>query len=335
MTAVPHSLPRRDACWPGLAVAGAVAGLALLVARSAAASGFVVSPMLVALLLGLGLAQLRPLPACLLPGLSFAGRTLLRAAIVLLGLRIGLAEIVGVGGRGLVGIGLVVVSTVAFGGWVGRRLGLSDDLARLLAVGHAICGAAAIAAADSLLRCQPREVARALTLVTLFGTLAMLLAPLAGAAFALEAGPYGFWVGGSVHEVAQAVAAGYARGEAHGDHASLVKMVRVAFLLPVGLWLGRVAARRAGATGRRLVVPWFVVGFVALAVLDGAGAIPAEVETPLVAAGPVVMTVAMAAIGLQGSLRELAATGWRPVLAAAATTVFVSAAAGVVASCCG
>jgi uncharacterized integral membrane protein (TIGR00698 family) len=232
-------------------------------------------------------------------------------------------------------VAALVTATLLAGGWLGRRLRLAPDLALLLAAGHAICGASAIAATASLVRSQPREVARALTLVTLFGTLAMLLAPLAGAAFALEAGPYGFWVGGSVHEVAQAVAAGYARGEAHGDHASLVKMVRVAFLLPVGLWLGRVAARRAGATGRRLVVPWFVVGFVALAVLDGAGAIPAEVETPLVAAGPVAMTVAMAAIGLQGSLRELAATGWRPVLAAAATTLFVSAAAGVVASCCG
>lgn len=310
---------------PGLVLAATVAGGGTLVARLAGAAGIVVSPLVAALLLGLVLAQVGRLPNAVGPGVAFACRPLLRAAIVLLGLRIGLAQIGAVGVLGLATIAGIVTATLVIGYWTARRLGLSQDLAWLLAAGHAICGAAAVAATDSVLKTRQHEVTTALTLVTLLGTVALIACPLLGKALGMTPAAYGFWVGGSVHEVAQAVAAGFALGDECGEAASLVKMVRVAFLLPLGLVLGVVAARREGRAAGKIVVPWFVVGFAVVAVLDALGCVPPKLADLLRSACTVAMTVAMAALGLKSSLRELARTGMRPLLAATLTTLVVSA----------
>lgn len=327
----PATLPTASASqpprWIGLGAAALLAAAAVPLAGVASRAGFVASPLVVALLLGLAVAQLRPLPAVCAPGLSFASRSVLRAAIVLLGLRIGLRDIASVGGDGLLAIVAVVAATLAFGVWIGKRLGLGADAALLLAAGHAICGAAAVAAVDSVLRAKDADVARALTLVTIAGTAAMVVCPLLGSALAMSVEQYGFWVGGSVHEVAQAVGAGYALGEAEGQAASLWKMARVACLLPVGAVVAVVAARRRAGQGVSLrgLVPWFVVGFAAVAAVDAAGWVPAALAGWLRELCTVLMTVAMAALGLKSSLRDLLRAGSRPLLAAAATTVFVSA----------
>ena len=311
---------------PGLLLAGLVALLSVLLTPALAEVGFVAGPMVVSLLLGLLLAQLRPVPVAIMPGLDFACRPLLRFAVVLLGLRIGLPQIFAVGASGLAAISLIVVTTLLFGYWVSRRLGLSRDCAWLLASGHAICGAAAVAAADSVLRAKDRDVTQALTMVTLFGTLTMLLLPMLGSWFGLDANVYGFWVGGSVHEVAQAVAAGFACGVEQGEVASGIKLVRVAHLLPLGLVLGVVVARRRrGGSQRPLVVPWFVLGFAVVAVLDAVGFVPLPVADCLREMSRLAMTVAMAALGLKSSLRDVARAGARPVLAAAATTSLIAA----------
>ncbi len=312
---------------PGLGAVVGIAAVGTALSSALAVGGMVVSPLVVALLLGLVAAQVAPLPTRLLPGVTFAAKPLLRLAIVLLGLRIGLPQVAAIGITGGVAIVAIVIATMAFGWFVARALGLSRDLAWLLAAGHAICGAAAIAAADSVLRAKEREVAAAITLVTLFGTVAMVAVPGGGELLGLEPTAYGFWAGGSVHEVAQAIAAGFARGEQAGEMASLVKMVRVACLLPLGLMLALVAVRRGGRAASRLLVPWFVVAFAVVAVVDAAGAIPAAVAAPLCSVGTVAMTMAMAALGLKSSLREVAAAGWRPIAAASATTLFVSGAA--------
>ena len=310
---------------PGLLLAGSVALLGILLTPVLAEMGVVAGPMVVSLLLGLVFAQCRPLPDVSMPGLNFACRPLLRFAIVLLGLRIGLPQIFAVGASGLAAISLIVIITLSFGYWVSRRLGLSRDCAWLLASGHAICGAAAVAAADSVLRAKDRDVTQALTMVTLFGTLTMLLLPMLGSWLGLDANVYGFWVGGSVHEVAQAVAAGFACGVEQGEAASIIKLVRVAHLLPLGLVLGVVVARRShGGSQRSVIVPWFVLGFAAVAVLDAVGFVPAPVAGVLRELCRLAMTVAMAALGLKSSLRDVARAGARPLLAAAATTSVIA-----------
>ncbi len=337
---VPMGLPAgvpspRGHLLPGLLLAGGVAVLATLLTPVLAACGVVAGSMVVSLLLGLALAQLRPMPTATLPGLDFACRPVLRFAIVLLGLRIGLPQVVAVGASGWLAVTAIVASTLLFGYWISRRLGLSSNLAWLLASGHAICGAAAIAAADSVLKAKDREVTQALTMVTLFGTLAMLVLPMLGSWLQLDADLYGFWVGGSVHEVAQAVASGYARGEACGEAASIIKLVRVAHLLPLGLLLGGVVARRVMAGGqRRIIVPWFVLGFAAVAVVDAAGLVPLWLADALRQLCAFAMTIAMAALGLKSSLREVLRTGVRPLLAAGFTTAWIVMVALLLATHC-
>jgi uncharacterized integral membrane protein (TIGR00698 family) len=316
----------------GLCLVAALAAVGALAAALAAACGLELGPMPWALLAGLVLANLRTPSSACAPGIAFAARPLLRGAIVLSGLRLGLAPLAAVGWGGLAALAAIVVVTLTCGRWLGRRLGLGPDLVLLIAAGHAICGAAAIVAADSVLRARPREVALALTLVTFGGTVLMLLSPVLGAALAMPAGPYGFWVGGSLHEVAQAVAAGHARGEPFGEAATAVKMVRVLFLVPLGLWLAAARRRPAQSAGRRWLVPWFVVGFVAVGGLAAAGLVPPTVAESLRGLGSVLMTMAMAALGLQSSLREVAAAGARPLLLTLALTLLVSAIAFVAAA---
>jgi uncharacterized integral membrane protein (TIGR00698 family) len=313
---------------PGLLLAVAVAGAAHGVAPALRSIGVVASPMVVSLLLGLVLAQVVAMPQVARPGLDFACRSLLRFAIVLMGLRVGLPQVAAVGGGGVLAISALVAMTLLVGYAICRWFGLSANLAWLLASGHAICGAAAVAAADSVLGAKERDVARALTLVTLFGTVTMLLLPLFGMWLQLDAGAYGAWVGGCAHEVAQALAAGFALGPEAGEVASVIKLVRVAHLLPLGLVLTVVAARRAlGQRRGRIVVPWFVLGFAAVAILDALGLVPGAIASPLRFLSAFVMTWSMAALGLKSSLRELAGVGLGALFACALLTTWVVGAA--------
>lgn len=338
MTTVAHvdsSCLRPNTLVSGLLIAVGVAALADALTPALFAAGVVASPMVVSLLLGLVLAQFPVMPNAVKPGLDFACRPVLRFAIVLMGLRIGLPQVAAVGGSGLLAVFAIVATTLLFGYWVSRRFGLSTDLAWLLASGHAICGAAAVAAADSVLKAKERDVTQALTLVTLFGTITMVVLPMLGSWLQLGADEYGFWVGGCVHEVAQALAAGFALGPECGEVASVVKLVRVAHLLPLGLVLAVVVARRAtGQVRGRIVVPWFVLGFAAVAIVDAVGFVPYSVAQPLRSLCGFAMTVAMAALGLKSSLRDVAKAGTRPLLAAAATTSVITAVAFALAVRC-
>jgi uncharacterized integral membrane protein (TIGR00698 family) len=314
---------------PGVLAAVGVAALANALAALAARRGTSVSPMFVALGLGLLLAQTGRLGPRCARGLEFACRPLLRVAIALLGARVGWSGIAELGVGGILGIAAIVTATLFGTRWLARRAGLSDELGWLLAAGHAICGAAAIAATDAIVRAKSKDVATALALVTLFGTVAMLTLPLLGRALQLGPQIYGMLAGGAVHEVAQAVAAGFALGDEAGTAATLVKLTRVACLVPVTLGLAVWQARRRGARGP-IAVPWFVVGFAGLAAGQALGAVPTWLSTAARETSALLMTVAMAALGLTTSLRELRGIGARPLVVATLATLLVTAAAGAV-----
>lgn len=320
----PCAEPTRSARGPGLLAAAAVTACGHGLAALAGAAGMPVGPLLPTLLLGLLTAQVVPPPRAWLPGLELAGRPLLRAAIVLSALRLGLTPLTAIGAHGLAAVAVVVAATLWATHWFGRRLRLCGDLVWLLAAGHAICGAAAIGALATLRPTRGRDVTAAITLVTLAGTGVALLFPALGGALALPARTYGFWVGLSVHEVAHALAAGHARGDEAGAMATLVKLTRVVFLLPVVLVVRRTArGNPANPTAGRVPVPWFVAAFALVALAANAGWIPAVIADPLRPLGAVLMSLAMAALGLQSPLRDLLALGWRPLLLATGATVFV------------
>ncbi|MGN6722367.1 MAG: putative sulfate exporter family transporter, partial [Marmoricola sp.] len=220
---------RRPAALPGvlLAVAGGAIGMA------AGHLDSIVSPLLVAMALGMLAANVVTLPSSLRPGLTWAGRTLLRAGVVLLGLQLSLRDVAALGPGVLAVVVAVVVTGVAGGRWLGMRLGLSQTQSLLIACGFSICGAAAVAAVEGSIDAEDEEVATAVALVVAFGTAMIGLLPALAGLLGLSHRVAGVWAGASIHEVAQVVAAGGVIGGGAVAAAVVVKLARVLLLAPV------------------------------------------------------------------------------------------------------
>ncbi len=214
---------------PGLTLSVGAVAVSLLVHQLLPGVG----TLLVAIVLGVVLANVVPLPEAVRPGLAFAAKRLLRLGVVLLGLQLLLSDVLGLG----LGMLVVVVAIVAVG--IGatllaaKALGLSPTQGLLIACGFSICGAAAVAAVDGVIEADEEEVVTAVALVVVFGTLMILVVPLLAGVFGLSDEVGGLWAGGAIHEVAQVVAAGGAIGGAALGFAVVVKLARVMMLAPV------------------------------------------------------------------------------------------------------
>lgn len=325
---------RRAGRWPGLLLCAAGAA----VASGVNAAVPVVSPLLVAILLGAGLAAVRPLPERLQPGLRFSGRSVLRLGVVLLGLQLSLTQIADLGLGTIALVLAVVLGGIAGTLHLGRRLGIPWSQRLLIACGFSICGAAAVAAVDSTVKADEEEVATAIGLVVVFGTAMIGLVPLGVAVLGLDARTGGLWAGASIHEVAQVVAAGGIVGGGALGVAVLVKLARVLMLAPVLAWAGwRQRARLATDPGRREatppLVPPFVVGFVALVLVHTWVPLPQGVLSVAGAVEGFLLAAAMFALGCGVRVEDLRRAGRKPVVLAAGATAWV-AAIGLVGSLC-
>ncbi|WP_308294943.1 putative sulfate exporter family transporter [Streptomyces sp. JJ66] len=277
-------------------------------------------------------------------GLTLAGRRLLRAGVVLLGLELSLGAVLGLGWATVTMVLAVVAAT--FGGtlWLGRRLGLPGDQPLLVATGYAVCGASAIAAVSEGRRSAERDVAASVALVTLCGTLAIAVLPLLHGPLGLTDAAFGRWVGASVHDVGQVVATAQTAGDAALADAVLVKLMRVVLLAPLAAMVAAVgvsAWRRRehgagddthGTTGRRPpLVPLFVAGFLALAAVRSTGLLPPGLLETAAGLREVLLAAALFGLGTGVHLPSLARTGWRlAALGAAAWAVIAGGAyAGV------
>jgi uncharacterized integral membrane protein (TIGR00698 family) len=229
--------------------------------------------------LGVVAANVGLVPASARVGLGAATKRLLRVGIVLLGFSVSFAA---VGALGLPLLGVIagsLVATLLFTTWLGRRVGLSPSRALLLGTGTAICGASAIAAMEDTAEADEEDVTVSIAMVTLFGSLALVLLPLLQAPLGLSDLQFGIWTGASVHEVGQVVAAASPAGAAVVATAIVVKLTRVLMLAPVVATVSAVRRlRRPTAAGSRRppLVPLFVVGFIACAAARTTGAVPAE-----------------------------------------------------------
>jgi uncharacterized integral membrane protein (TIGR00698 family) len=312
--------------WPplarGLAVAAALALAATLISARYGGPQF-----LYALFFGIAFNFLSADPRTQ-AGIEFAARTVLRVGVALLGARISLAQISALGGlRVLLVIG-AVFATIAFGAWLARALRRPYAEGLLTGGAVAICGASAALAIAAVL---PRDARSSqFTLLTVVGvtalsTLAMITYPAAVPAFQLDPAAAGLLLGGTIHDVAQVVAAGHMISEDVGAQATFVKLLRVALLVPVVVVLSlifRDPGRRLGA--RAFVPPWFLILFMALVAANAAGFIPAAVERPLGEISRGCLVVAIAALGVMTSFRELAALGWTPVVMLVSETIFIA-----------
>ncbi|MFJ1564232.1 YeiH family protein [Streptomyces erythrochromogenes] len=302
--------------WPGLALAVGGALVAWCIHHLIPAV-----PMLTAsVVLGIAVAHL-PGPRTFVrgagrAGLSLAGRRLMRIGIVLLGLGLGLDQVLRLGWATVAMVVGVVAATFFGTLWLGRRLGLPGDQPLLIATGYSICGASAIGAVSQVSGSDEEDVAASVALVTLCGTLAIAVLPLLQDPLALSDPAFGRWVGAGVHDVGQVVATAQTAGPDALGEAVLVKLMRVALLAPlVAAVAFSVRARRRGVrtpSGRRPApVPLFVAGFLAAAALRATGVLPDVALEWAHAAQEALLAAALFGLGSAVHLPTLARTGGR------------------------
>jgi len=322
--AEPAYLQRLLSLAPGLALTAAIAGAAFALRLVPGVA--TLSPMILAVLLGVVLHNLFGAPKAAREGVAFSLRFVLRSSIILLGLQITAGQAAALGVGGLAAIAVALVSTLAFTILIGRALGVSRGLALLIGVGTSICGASAVLAAKAATAGDDEDAAYAVACVTVFGTLAMFAYPLAQSFLHLSPRAYGLWAGSSIHEIAQAVAAAFQGGGDAGQFGTIAKLTRVAMMAPVVIVLGEMSGR-LGLVGegerRRPPFPWFLIGFLALAALNSLVAIPHEIAAPIGVGASFLLSMAMAAMGLHTDLRHIRSRGLGPLALGLLASLFI------------
>ena len=313
---------------PGLAVTTVAVTIAWLV--NCVEPTF--SPLTCAVLLGAVAANLRILPRGTHPGIAFAGKRLMRLGIVLLGLRLALSDVLALGWQTLAVTVTVVLLTFLGTAWLGRRMGLPGDQPLLVATGFSICGAAAVAAMNSVTDSEEDDVITSVALVTLCGTLAIVLLPLLHHQLGLSDVQFGRWVGASVHDVGQVVATAQTAGPTALGQAVVVKMMRIAMLAPLVASVAMARRRRAPATvdeqgARPPLVPLFVLGFLAMIALRSTGILSAGQVNVSQDAANLLMAAGLFALGTGVDVPKLARTGGRALALGLVSWLLIATAA--------
>jgi len=312
--------------------AGVVPGLAVVVGAVAVAfvAGELVglSPLVTGVVLGVVVANTGLLRPALGPGITFAARRLLRAGVVLLGLRLSLDEVRALGIVGALTVVGVVVVTFFGVQLLARSMGVGPGLGLLVATGYSICGASAVAAMEPLSGADEEEVAYAIGLVTLCGSLSIFLLPAIGNAIGLSVEQFGAWAGAGVHDVGQVTATASAFDEGSLAPATLVKLTRVILLAPlvagVGLWRRRQRALTAPTARREPIVPLFVLGFLAMIALRATGWLSSDTLDVAKKVEQAVLAAGMFGLGCGVAFARLRRLGGRPLAVGLAAWVLVA-----------
>lgn len=286
-------------------------------------------PALPPLALSVGLGMLTAAvgwwPESAQPGSGFAAKRLLRVGIVVLGFSLSLTQVLDLGAPGMAVVVVVVAATFASILVLGQLVGVSRDLALLVAAGYSICGVSAIAATEPATDADREEVAYAVALVTLCGTLSIVVLPLLAGALGLGEETFGAWAGAAVHDVGQVVATASVGGAVALQAAVVVKLSRVVLLAPlvIGLNLARRRSTRraadtgasAGAAVRQVpLLPLFVAGFIAAVAVRSTGLVPDPVLAALAVADDLLLAAALAALGSGVRWAALRQLGGRPLV---------------------
>ena len=330
----------RSASWswgPGVLLTASLAALAFLLSQIWFIGQVLhLGPVVLAIVLGAALRHTVSLPAHLQPGIRFSLKKVLYAAIILLGFELNIREVLGIGGVGLAVVCLVVGGTLCAAYAIGRGLGLRRKLCLLIAAGCAICGTSAIVAADAAIDADAEDTTYAIATVSALGTFVLFIYPLVQAFAGLPTAVYGAWTGASVHSVGHAVAAGFAVSPEAGKVASLLKLTRVVFIAPVTLGLALLYAYQSRSDHKSeqgngvlsgVTVPWFVVGFLSVIVVNSTEVLSPRLTKSLVQLDSFLLAMAMAAMGLEMRFGDMQRMGLNPFWTGVLATVFSSATA--------
>lgn len=284
--------------------------------------------MLYGLLIGMAFHFLHEEGRCV-AGIEFSSKAVLRLGVALLGVRVTAEQIMSLGPEPILIVIVGVITTISLGLLVAPRLGRSKAFGVLSGGAVAICGAsAALAIASVLPKSKDSERDTILTVVTVtaLSTVAMILYPLIAVRLGLTETQAGVFLGGTIHDVAQVVGAGYSISPAAGDVATYVKLLRVAMLAPVVFAISIVATRSAqGGGGKIPTPPLFLLGFAALVAINSLGFLPKPVVTAATGASSWCLVTAIAALGMKTSFKDVFAVGWRPIAMMVGETVWIGA----------
>jgi uncharacterized integral membrane protein (TIGR00698 family) len=324
-TATPSSRPASNLARlpPGLALAGAATAFALQAHHWW--SPLPALPLCVGL--GIALSNLAGVAGPLVPGLGLAAGWLLRAGVILLGFDLVFPDVLNLGAKALAIVVAVVALTYVGTLWAGRRLGVPENLTLLVAVGFSICGVSAIAAANGVVEADEDEVTFAVALVTLCGTLAIVVLPSLREPLGLSREAYGAWVGAGVHDVAQVVATSSTAGEVALATAIVVKLTRVMMLAPLIAMLAVQRSRSDRTLRRAPLVPGFVVLFVAAIGLASTDVVSREMTRRIDDVRTVLLGIALFALGTRVQIPRLLRIGVRPLVLGLVSWTLIAAVA--------
>lgn len=321
---LPTRLTRRGVdVLPGVLLTAAIA----LVSTGIGAVLPVLGSAVPAIIIGVLLSVFRPrvmagheqANARIQPGIAYSGKFLLQLAVVVLGVQLSIGAIAKVGLESLP-IMLTTLTVCLVGAWLlGRMLRTERRLTTLIGVGTGICGASAIAAVSPVIGAASAEIAYAVSTIFLFNILAVLIFPLIGHALAMDPHTFGLFAGTAVNDTSSVVAAASVFSVSALAFAVVVKLVRTLMIIPISIGLSIIEARRSAdgqrLTGRRIakLVPWFLIGFVIVALINSTGLIPEAPRQVLVHASVFLIAMALAGIGLSTDVPALRRAGWRPL----------------------
>ena len=310
---------------PGLLLSSMLAYLCVFIPKISLLSQFHINSLIIAIVLGMFIKNIFPLPSIFEPGIRFAFKQVLRLAIVLLGFKLSLGDIGQIGGKGIFLVTVVTGGTLIFTGWLGKKIGLERSLAFLIGAGSSICGASAIAAVAPVIEARDQDIAFAVATVTIFGTFAMFLYPVLYHLLHLPDIFYAVWAGSSIHEVAQVVAAGFAIGDQVGEYATVVKLTRVLLVIPTIFIFGFQDAKKdSDKLFNKGTFPLFVFGFCAVVLINSFSWIPRDMAETLISLDNILMTVAMVGLGLGADFNKLKVVGLKPLYAGLGISLFIS-----------
>ena len=325
----------------GVAICFAVAGLSIWVERLI--PGELLGASIIALFMGTLINSFFH-PGWIKPALKFTSKKILKGAIILLGASLSISTVLTVGRQTF----FVMIFTFAmcFGGgyFVRKIFKLNWKLGNLISAGTGICGGSAVAAIAPVIDADDKDIAFAMSSTFLFDMVMIALYPLMGKALGMNDIAYGIWAGTSVNDTASVVASGYAFSDAAGDYATMVKLTRTIAIIPTVLvfaWVGTRMKRKElqAAEGKKVnvvkIVPWFICGFLALAIVNSIGWIPADVSGAMKTASKFLMVTALAAIGLNTSLVDFKKAGLAPMFYGVTIDTLVTLTALIVIYCMG
>lgn len=312
-TQLQKDTPRKPSLWQGIVLAAGLAVVAMVLGNWLPTVG---GPVF-AILLGLMIRNTMGMMPVFQPGLVFSSKKVLQWSIIALGFGLSLNQVVQTGLESLWVTLITMAAAFIVAAVLGRMLGVPDKLRTLIGAGTAICGGSAIAAVAPIIKPEEHETAFAISTIFLFNVVAVLVFPFFGHFLNMSDVGFGLWAGTAINDTSSVVAAAYSYSTEAGDYATVVKLTRATFIIPICLFYVFLEVRRQKKEGTGFsitrLIPWFIVWFVVASAVRSTGLLPAELLSVLQFLAKFLMVLALAAIGLSSNMRVMAKAGWQPV----------------------